>query len=72
MSKFTDLLKHKRKEKGLTQKETAKEFGWTSMYYGRFENGHLIPTKLNLRLFATFLEIDIKELQKILDEKQDN
>ena len=64
--KFSDLLKIKREEKKLTQKEVAKLMGITPMYYARFENNNLLPTRRNIQHFLKFLEIDEIELTEII------
>lgn len=66
MESFKDLLIHAREEKKLNKSQTAEHFGWTPMYYGRFENGQLLPNKKNIKKFADFLGIDIKELEEII------
>lgn len=66
MSNFTELLKNTREAKNLTKVDVAKLFGWSPMYYGRYENGYLIPTKNNIIKFADFLGISADELSKLL------
>ncbi|WP_181372908.1 helix-turn-helix domain-containing protein [Ligilactobacillus salivarius] len=61
---FTDLLLQFRKDNALTQKEMAQRLGWTPMYYGRFENGNLTPTKRNIEKFSNVLNIPVTELLK--------
>lgn len=72
MSKFTELLTRTRKAKKLTKVDVAKHFGWTPMYYGRYENGYLTPHGDNINRFADFLGISTNELTKILNEKNDS
>ena len=72
-SEFCKLLVEKRKEKHLNKRQTAALMGVTPMYYARFEKGDLIPTKHNLYLFASFLEMDQNELWQIIQrEKEKN
>ena len=66
MNKFSELLIKKREEKGMLKKEAAKFFGWTAMYYGRFEKGNLLPTKRNIKYFAKFLEIAESEIMELI------
>ena len=40
------------------------------MYYARFENNNLIPSKRNLDFFADFLEMDKDELWSIIEEEK--
>ena len=66
MSKFTKLLKKTREDKNLSKIEVAKLFGWSPMYYGRFENGYLIPSKNNIKKFSEFIGLSVDELNNIL------
>ena len=72
MSLFTKLLKRKRENNNLTKVDVAKMFGWSPMYYGRYENGYLIPTKNNIPKFSRFLGISSNELYKIINEISKN
>lgn len=69
-SKLSIMLAAKRKKKHLTKKQTAELMGVTPMYYARFENDNLAPTKRNLYLFANFLEMDKDELWTIIEEEK--
>lgn len=69
MSKFTELLTKTREKKKMLKVDVANLFGWTPMYYGRYENGYLEPTKNNIKIFADFIGITVEELQKIIEEK---
>ena len=40
--------------------------GITPMYYARFENNNLLPTRRNIQHFLKFLEIDEIELTEII------
>lgn len=63
------MLAAKRNEKQLTKKkQTAELMGVTPMYYARFENNNLTPSKRNLDFFADFLEMDKDELWNIIEE----
>lgn len=68
MSSFTEELKKARESKNMTKTQVAKLFGWTPMYYGRYENGYLTPTKYNLNLFANFMGMAVEELKELLDK----
>jgi hypothetical protein len=46
-------------------------FGWTSMYYGRYEKGQLIPNKNNIKVFSEFLEISEEDLMIIIENGKD-
>lgn len=59
---FSDFLKKYRIENGLTKKQTAALMGWTPMYYGRFENGNILPSKKNIEKFCANLNIPIENL----------
>lgn len=66
MSKFTTMLKHVRLQRKMSKADVARELGWTPMYYGRYENGYLNPTKANINMFAVFLNINESELENII------
>lgn len=53
-SKLSIMLAAKRNEKRLTKKRTAELMGVTSMYYARFENNNLTPSKRNLDFLPIF------------------
>ena len=53
-SKLSVMLAAKRSEKQLTKKQTAKLMGVTPMYYARFENNNLTPSKRNLDFLLIF------------------
>lgn len=55
MERFNVLLTNKRIEKKLNKAQVANKMGLTPMYYARFENGDLCPTKRNVKQFAEFL-----------------
>lgn len=67
---FKDFLIAARERKQLLKKETAAYFGWTPMYYGRYESGDLLPTKNNLQKFAKFIEINKDELWNIIEKSR--
>ena len=70
-SKLSIMLAAKRNEKQLTKKkQTAELMGVTPMYYARFENNNLPPSKRNLDFFADFLEMDKDELWNIIEEEK--
>lgn len=66
MSKFTTMLKHVRLQRKMSKADVARELRWTPMYYGRYENGYLNPTKANINKFAVFLNINESELENII------
>ena len=68
MSRFTDMLLERQKELNLMNKDVAKMFDWTPMYYGRYTKGQLKPTEANVEKFAEFLNIETSVLKKILEE----
>lgn len=41
--------------------------GVRPMYYARFENNNLLPTKRNTGFFAVFLEMDEDELWRVIE-----
>lgn len=72
MIKFCELLSKKRKEKGLHKIDVAARFHWTPMYYGRYENGKLLPSKTNIGLFASFLDMSEIELIDFLEKNENH
>ena len=66
MSDFTKLLKKTREDKNMSKIEVAKLFGWSPMYYGRFENGYLNPSNNNIKKFSEFIGLSVDELNNIL------
>lgn len=68
MIHFKDLLVQARIRKNMTKVQVAKQMGWTPMYYGRYENGYLLPSGLNIKRFAAFIEISESELAEIVDK----
>lgn len=72
MISFRDILIEARERKKMLKKETAEYFGWTPMYYGRYESGDLLPTKNNLQKFANFIEISEDELWNIIEKSRRN
>lgn len=66
-NKFIELLIKTREDRGLLKQDVASLFGWTPMYYGRFENGQLKPSGTNIKKFAKFLDITEEELIKIIE-----
>ncbi len=53
-SKLSIMLAAKRNEKRLTKKQTAELIGVTPMYYARFENNNLTPSRRKIDFFAGF------------------
>ena len=69
-SKLSIMLVAKRNEKRLTKKQTAELMGVTPMYYARFENNNLTPSRRNIDFFAGFLEMDKNELWNIIEDEK--
>ena len=70
MSEFTEVLSCARKKKKMLKSEVAELFGWTPMYYGRYENGYLIPREANYEKFAKFMGVSKQEIKEILDRDE--
>ena len=70
MTKFAKLLIEERKRKNMTKKDAATFLDWSAMYYGRFENGYLIPKNENIKKFALFLGISETKLNQILKNNE--
>ena len=68
--KFTDLLIETRIKKNMLKFQVADIFGWTAMYYGRFEKGDLIPNKSNIKKFADFIGLSVSEIEQILNDEK--
>ena len=64
---FAEKLRETRKKKCLTQAQVAENFGWTPMYYARYEKGQLLPTTNNYRKFTLFLNISKEKLLRLVD-----
>ncbi len=69
-SKLSIMLTVKRNEKQLIKKQTVELMGVTPMYYARFENNNLTPSRRNLDFFVSFLEMDKEELWLIIEEEK--
>lgn len=68
--RFSEMLTSRRVELHLTKKEVAKLMGFSPMYYARFENGKLMPTKINAKIFSDFLGLSKDELLAILEDEK--
>lgn len=64
---FSVKLKESRLKKNQSLNEAAKFFGWTQMYYGRYENSRLLPNKKNTSKFADFMNLSEEELISIIE-----
>ncbi|MCR4898290.1 MAG: helix-turn-helix transcriptional regulator [Acholeplasmatales bacterium] len=71
-NKFAETLRKKREEKSMTKKDVAESFNWTPMYYGRYENGYLLPNKANYDRFAKFMGISVSELEELIIDATKN
>ena len=60
--KTGELLKHLRKEKGLTQEQLAEHFHVSSRTVSRWETGSNMPDLDMLIELADFYDVDIREL----------
>lgn len=72
MNNFAELLTKARESKHMSKTEVAQYFNWTPMYYGRYENGYLKPHGNNIKKFADFIGVSVKELKDILEINNDN
>jgi transcriptional regulator with XRE-family HTH domain len=63
---FSELLRKYRIKHRLKKKEVAKLLNWTPMYYSRFENGQLLPTKGNIDKFKNILSISDQDIIKFI------
>lgn len=71
MTDFAKKLKEKRVAKNLSKSEVAEMFGWTRMYYGRYESGDLLPNKRNIDKFSQFIDIPVSNLYKMINNSSD-
>jgi transcriptional regulator with XRE-family HTH domain len=72
MNKFGLKLKAYREEKKLSKKQLAFILGWTAMYYARFENGDILPSKFHYGKFANLLGISEVAIEIIIKEDLEN
>ena len=61
---FSERLKEKRREKGLTQLDVAREIGVTQSVIAQYELGIKVPTISIAAKLSTILEISLDELVK--------
>ena len=59
MEKFIEQIKIKRKEKGLSQADLAKQVGVPQSTIGRFESGRTMPNLKTLQKIADCLNVEI-------------
>ena len=60
---FTNLLRQKRLEQGLTQVQVSEALGFNSKYYQQIELGNKLPSYKTWLLLASLLNIDLGELK---------
>ena len=70
METFNNYLKKYRENLSLTKRQMAVKFSWTPMYYGRYENGDIIPSDKVLRKFSDILNIDYDFLKTLVDNQK--
>ncbi|RDU21913.1 helix-turn-helix transcriptional regulator [Anaerosacchariphilus polymeriproducens] len=64
--KYSEFVKKVRKDLNLTQKQLADELEVSYATINRWENSHVLPSKLAIKSFIDFCEnnfIDITELE---------
>ena len=66
---FSEYLKKRRSELNLRCMDVAERIGWTPMYYGRFENGKLLPTEHNCKYFAKALDVPEQTIKNFIMKK---
>ena len=72
MCYFANFLKQVRKELSLNKVQMAEKFSWTPMYYGRYENGKLLPTKQNVDKFVKVLNVDESTLLDLIKKDKES
>lgn len=65
---IAELLKKKRQELGLTQREMGEYLGKNYQTYQRWERGHFKPSVPSMIELSKKLEIDLQELIKASQE----
>ena len=68
---FADIVKTVRKQLGLSQQSLADALNVSFSTINRWENGHVVPSKLAQKTFINYCEdnfIDVSELQKLDEE----
>ena len=68
---FADIVKTVRKQLGLSQQSLADALNVSFSTINRWENGHVVPSKLAQKTFINYCEdnfIDVSELQKFDEE----
>lgn len=64
---FSNFLSTYREQNSLSKKEMAEKLEVTSMYYGRFERGDLLPTTQSIKRFSEKLDIPLEELEQFVN-----
>lgn len=68
---FADIVKAVRKQLGLSQQSLADALNMSFSTINRWENGHVVPSKLAQKTFINYCEdnfIDVSKLQKTDNE----
>ncbi len=69
---FTRLVKGKRIDLGITQKDFAKMLTISQSKYSKIESGKMEPSFIELQLIASLLDIDLTEVLEIKKPKSNN
>ena len=59
---FSNILKRKREEKGLTQAEVAEQIGTTQQNIASFESGYKVPSLKIVGAAADFFHCSVDEM----------
>lgn len=59
---FSNILKRKREEKGLTQAEVAERIGTTQQNVASYENGYKVPSLKIVVATADFFRCSVDEM----------
>ena len=59
---FSNILKRKREEKGLTQAEVAERIGTTQQNIASFESGYKVPSLKKVVAAADFFHCSVDEM----------
>ena len=62
---FSLIIKFKRMDKNISQKEFSRMLGISQSKYSKIENGIMEPSFILLQIISRYLEIDLNEILEI-------
>lgn len=69
---FAELIRKARIAKGVSLCEAARHLNFDKSGLSRMENGTRLPRTKNLMRISTYYDIDIKDLQRVILNKQND